>query len=78
MSEQVQSYAVLGFIVRHGNTAAAVLTIVALATFLVLYMAYAMPGWTIAVAIVVSIVTYGLLRSYVEIVQVIAETLLPR
>lgn len=78
MPDETRNYATLLFIVRYGNLAAVALVAAVLAAFLALYIFHAMPGWTLGVAVAGLAVIYGLLRSYVEIVQVICETLLPR
>ena len=76
--DQSRNYATLRLIVRHGAAAAAVLGIIVAAAFLAIFAAYGLPAWTLPAGLGGAAVLYGLLRSYVEIVQLIAETLLPR
>lgn len=76
--DQTQSYATLKFIVRYGAIMAGTLSLVLLGSFIAIFIAYDLPAWTMVMGVGVTVVLYGLMRSYVEIVQVISETLLPR
>ncbi len=71
------SYPAIRFLLRHGHSLAiAVAAVIALGG-----IAAALGGWGWAwlpAGLVLAALAYLMLRSYAEIVQVIAETLLPR
>jgi fatty acid desaturase len=71
------TYPAIHFLVRHGHTLAiAVAVVICLSG-----IAAAVAGWGwvwVPAGVVLGALAYLLFRSYAEIVQVIAETLLPR
>jgi len=77
MDSTTNSYPAIHFLVRHGHALAiAVAAVIALAG-----IAAALGGWGWAwfpAGLLLAALAYLLFRSYAEIVQVIAETLLPR
>lgn len=78
VTSKTPTYPAVRFIVRHGPAVAAALPLALLAVWAAVSLAYGFPLWTLALAAGAAAVLFGLLRSYVEIVQVISETLLPR
>lgn len=78
MTNEAPTYPAVNFIVRHGPAVAIALPLALLAVWTAISVAYGFPLWTLVLAAAAAVVLFGLLRSYVEIVQVIAETLLPR
>ena len=77
MDPTTNNYPAIHFVVRHGHTLAiAVAIVVGLGG-----IAAALAGWGwvwLPAGLVLAALAYLLFRSYAEIVQVIAETLLPR
>jgi fatty acid desaturase len=77
MDQTTNNYRAIHFLVRHGHALAiAIAVVVGLGG-----IAAALAGWGWAwlpAGLVLAALAYLLFRSYAEIVQVIAETLLPR
>lgn len=71
------AYPVLGFIARVGIALAIVVALLVggVGTMLALVLAQ---WWLVPVAIVVAVLVGGLLASYVEIVRIVLDTLVPR
>ncbi|MGE3065987.1 MAG: hypothetical protein AB7K67_10390 [Hyphomicrobiaceae bacterium] len=74
---QEPSYPTVRFLLRYGTilAAAIVAIIVAGAVIAVLFAA---PVWIIAPALVVAGLVWLLIKSYVEVLAIIADTLLPK
>lgn len=73
----MQQFPVLNLIVRYGAHAAIVVAIFAAA--LVLWLLYGSMGWAaVAVALVTGGVVFVLAKSYVELIVLITEMLVPR
>jgi hypothetical protein len=76
-SDGIPHYPVLGLIRRHGKTAAAVIG-------LGLFVLGAVAAWTlqfwpcVVLGAIVGLLAWGLLLSYVEMVEIIFDTLVPR
>lgn len=73
----MENYPTVSLILRHGKPLAIVLSALIPLGAIVL----AIEGWSLLVlpvGVVLGIVAFGLLMSYVEIVRIIADTLLPR
>lgn len=73
----MEQYPTVALILRHGKAMAAVLAAL-LPLGAVLMAANGWSGWVIPGGLVLGAVAYGLLMSYVEIIRIIADTLLPR
>ncbi|MCH9674449.1 MAG: hypothetical protein K0U93_23625 [Gammaproteobacteria bacterium] len=71
------SYPLVQFLVRYGRPMAVVVAIVVFFA-VALWAATSGQWWLIAVGAVLSALLWALLRSYVEVVQIVADTLLPR
>jgi hypothetical protein len=70
-------YPFIDFLLRHGNAFAIVVALLPVAAGL--YLAYVGLGWICAAGgIIVGGILYVIARSYVEIVAVIADMLLPK
>ena len=74
----MESYPTIGFILKWGEPLAAVLAaLLPLGALWLVLQGGA--GWLVLVAgLIAGAVAYGLLRSYVEVLRVIADTLIPR
>ena len=73
----MDDYPILRMIVRHG--AAGVVAATAIVLVLVAGIGHALIGWlALPVAVLAALATYVLGRSYVELVRLITEMLLPR
>jgi hydrogenase/urease accessory protein HupE len=73
----MNDYPMLHFLMRWGKLAAAYLALAVLATGL--WAAFSTGHWLWAVAgAVVAVVGYGLAMSYVELIRVIVDMLLPK
>ena len=76
-SDGIPQYPVLGLIRRHGKTGAAVIG-------LGLFVLGAVAAWTlqlwpcVVLGAIVGLLAWGLLLSYVEMVEIIFDTLVPR
>lgn len=73
----MENYPTVGFILRHGKLLAIVLAALLPLGAAVLLM----QGWTwivLPAGVLLGVVAFGLLMSYVEIIRIIADTLLPR
>jgi hypothetical protein len=70
-------YPAIGFLVRFGGPFAIVLGLTPLLAAAIA-MVLGGPWWIMPVAIIVAGVLFLLVRSYVEMVRIIADTLLPR
>lgn len=72
-----QPYPAVRFVVNHGlHLAWALPVLVLIAGFGALLLG--LGAWVVACAAVIAVVLFGLLRLMVELVQIIAETLLPQ
>ena len=73
----MEQYPTVAFILRHGKPLA-----VALAALIPLgALALVMSGWSwwvLPTGLILGVVAFGLLMSYVEIIRIIADTLLPK
>ena len=77
MEDTNRVYPTLHFLVRHGNWIAA---IVAVSTFILGVVASLVTetAWAIVVCTFASALIYLMLRSYVELVRIIVDMLMPR
>jgi hypothetical protein len=76
-SAAVPKYPFINFLLRHGHGFATAVTLLPVAAGL--YLAYAGLGWIwVAGGAVLGAVVYVIARSYVEIVALIADMLLPK
>jgi hypothetical protein len=73
----MNEYPMLHFIGRYGGWCAIVLALLPLAAGVWLFLAGASAGW-LAAGVVAAIVLYGFVRSYVELVRVMIDMLLPK
>ena len=71
------SYPAIGFLVRFGGSLAIILGLTPLIAA-AMAMVLGGPWWMMPVAIIAAAVLFLLVRSYVEMVRIIADTLLPR
>ena len=73
----MENYPTIAFLLRWGNVvAAAVALMIALGA-----AALVLQGWSVAVLVIgglTAVLAWGLLRSYVEVLRVIADTLIPK
>lgn len=72
-----QSYPVVQFLVARGRAVSYVLAIVLLLAFLIWAVASG-SAWIAAIGVVTSAVVLGLALSYIEVLRIIADTLLPK
>jgi len=72
-----KAYPVLAFLVRYGQPVAWLVGLVPLLVAVLLFF-YGFPAWTLLAGAGASSVVIGLLLSYVELVRVIDDTLLPK
>ena len=70
-------YPAIGFLVRYGGLLAIILGLAPLVAAAIVVVLQG-PWWMTVVAIIGSPVLFLLVRSYVEMVRIIADTLLPR
>lgn len=73
----MNEYPMLHFIGRHGGWCAVVLAVLPLAAGLWLFFDGA-SAWWLAAGVVAAAVVYGVFRSYVELVRVMIDMLLPK
>jgi hypothetical protein len=77
MAVEENTFPTVRFMLRSGHTVAAALGVIVVIGGL--WLASAGQGWAWAVAgVVVGAVTYGFVRLLVELLQIIADTLLPQ
>jgi hypothetical protein len=72
-----KTYPMIAFLVRHGRGTAWAIGLVPLIVSLCMLMA-GFPAWTLLIGVGACVVATGLLLSYVELVCVIEDMLLPK
>lgn len=77
MEDTNRAYPTLHFLVRHGNWVAAIVAVSTLILGAVLSIVTETP-WAIIVCTFASALIYLILRSYVELVRIIVDMLMPR
>lgn len=77
MEDTNRTYPTLHFLVRHGNSVAA---IVAISTLILGGVVWVLTDtlWAVVVSTFASAFVYLILRSYVELVRIIVDMLMPR
>jgi hypothetical protein len=78
MDSAARPYPVIRFLLRWGSVAAAAAGILAAVATAAAILFLAAPLWLLPAAIIVGAVIWALLKSYVEVLAIISETLLPR
>lgn len=73
-----KTYPMIAFIVRHGRLAAWVVGLMPLIASVLLMLVGGSPAWTLLIGAAVTVVAVGVLLSYVELVCVIDDMLLPK
>lgn len=73
----MENYPTIAFLLRWGELAAALIAACVPVATLVL-VAQGWPLLVLAAGLVAGVVTWGLLRSYVEVLRVVSDTLIPK
>jgi hypothetical protein len=74
----MDKYPTIHFIVSHGRAVAFMLGALPLVCVLAAVVAFGLTWWLVTAGVAVSVVAWFLARSYVELVQVMADMLLPK
>jgi carbon starvation protein CstA len=73
----MDDYPALNFLMEHARSVAAAAAVLPLAGAIVAVAAGASPLWLVA-GIVAAAVGYGLVRSYVELIKLVTDMLMPK